>query len=98
MKSTPVIALFNAMVLIALLVPRGAARELEGITFKDVAERSGIAFTLANSATGQKHIVEPMTGGVAVLDYDNDGRLDIYFVNGARLPSLAKDDPAFENK
>jgi enediyne biosynthesis protein E4 len=98
MKPTVRFGCCKVIVLIAMLVPRGAARELEGITFKDVAERSGIAFTLANSATGQKHIVEPMTGGVAVLDYDNDGRLDIYFVNGARLPSLVKDEPAFGNR
>jgi enediyne biosynthesis protein E4 len=98
MRRTPRLPWWSVIALIAFLVPRAAAREDASIVFEDVAAPSGIAFTLANSATGQKHIVEPMTGGAAVLDYDNDGRLDIYFANGARLPSLVKDDPAFGNR
>jgi enediyne biosynthesis protein E4 len=39
-----------------------------------------------------------MTGGVAVLDYDGDGWQDIYFVNGADLPSLKKTSPQFWNR
>jgi hypothetical protein len=42
----------------------------------------------ANSRTSRKYLPETMGGGVALLDYDNDGRLDIFFVNGARI-----DDP-----
>jgi enediyne biosynthesis protein E4 len=68
------------------------------MAFEDVAAPKGVAFTLNNSATGRKHIIEPMVGGVALLDYDNDARLDIYFVNGARIPSLQKDDPIFSNR
>ena len=41
-----------------------------------------------NSATSNKYLVETMGGGVALLDYDNDGRLDVFFTNGAKL-----DDP-----
>src|SRR6202047_420435 len=47
----------------------------------------GIDFTLQNSPTPQKHLVETMPGGVALLDYNNDGLLDIFFVNGGRLTS-----------
>ena len=47
-----------------------------------------LAFSQANSATSRKYLPETMGGGVALLDYDNDGRLDIFFVNGARI-----DDP-----
>lgn len=39
-----------------------------------------------------------MTGGVALFDYNNDGLLDIYFSNGARLPDLDKTDPKFFNR
>ncbi|MGA7242803.1 MAG: CRTAC1 family protein [Terracidiphilus sp.] len=39
-----------------------------------------------------------MTGGVAVFDYDNDGLLDIFFTNGAAIPSLIKNDPSFNNR
>jgi hypothetical protein len=35
--------------------------------------------------TSRKYLLETMGGGVALLDYDRDGRLDIFFVNGARL-------------
>jgi hypothetical protein len=45
-------------------------------------------FTHANSATTRKYLPETMGGGVALFDYDNDGRLDIFFVNGAKI-----DDP-----
>jgi hypothetical protein len=47
-----------------------------------------IDFTHANSPTTRKYLPETMGGGVALLDYDNDGRLDIFFVNGAKI-----DDP-----
>ena len=48
----------------------------------------GIDFKHENSATSNKYLIETMGGGVALLDYDNDGRLDIFFTNGAKL-----DDP-----
>jgi hypothetical protein len=44
-----------------------------------------IDFTHANSPTSRKYLPETMGGGVALLDYDNDGRLDIFFVNGAKI-------------
>jgi len=49
-------------------------------TFTDVARVSGIAFEHVYSPE-KKYIVESMSGGVAMFDYDNDGNLDIYFVN-----------------
>ena len=68
------------------------------IAFEDTATGAGVAFTLLNSAEGRKHIIEPMLGGVAILDVDNDGRADIYLVNGARIPSLEKDSPQYWNR
>ena len=38
-----------------------------------------------------------MAGGVAIFDYDNDGKMDIFFTNGAKLPELKKTGPAFYN-
>jgi enediyne biosynthesis protein E4 len=50
------------------------------LRFTEVASQSGITFKHALSAE-KKYIVESMSGGVALFDYDNDGYLDIYFVN-----------------
>jgi hypothetical protein len=58
-----------------------------GASLFDVKLPPGINFTLQNSPTPQKHLIETMPGGVALLDYDSDGLLDILFVNGGRLTS-----------
>jgi enediyne biosynthesis protein E4 len=66
--------------------------------FEDIAETARLNFRLQNSPTPYKHQIETMTGGVAVLDYDRDGFIDIYFVNGARSPSLEKSDESYWNR
>jgi enediyne biosynthesis protein E4 len=47
----------------------------------------GLDFTLQNSPTPQKYLIETMPGGVALLDYNNDGLLDIFLVNGGKITS-----------
>jgi hypothetical protein len=56
--------------------------------FVDVAARSKIPYITNNSFAGRKFFPQPMCGGVAIFDFDNDGRMDLFFVNGARLPEL----------
>ena len=63
------------------------------IAFEDVTQRSKVRFLHRSSATSQKYLIESMSGGVGVLDYDGDGLPDIFFVNGARI-----DDPMPEGK
>jgi len=53
--------------------------------FRDVTQRLGINFQHQASHTSTKYLPETMGSGVALFDYDNDGRLDIFFVNGAPL-------------
>ena len=55
------------------------------VTFSDVTAASMINFKHAGSPTSQKYLLEAMGGGVAILDYDNDGRMDLFFTNGALL-------------
>jgi len=68
------------------------------IKFEDIAAKSGLRFTTQNSPTPNKNQIETMVAGVALLDYDGDGYLDIYLVNGAALPSLKKESPAYWNR
>lgn len=68
------------------------------IRFRNVTGASGIDFVLENSPTERKHLVETMAGGVAAFDYDADGLTDIYFANGAALPSLEKTSPKYSNR
>jgi len=71
---------------------------LSPLCFREVAQRSGLDFVLQNNPTPRKHMIETMPGGVAAFDYNNDGRVDIFFTNGAAIPSLEKDSPTFFNR
>jgi len=65
--------------------------------FTDIAPRSNFTYRTDNNFTGRKYFPQPMCGGIAAFDYDNDGRMDLYFTNGAKLPELQKSDPRFHN-
>ena len=60
------------------------------IQFEEVAQKAGLLFELRNGESGRFHQIELMAGGVAVLDYNNDGCMDMFFTNGAAIPSLKK--------
>lgn len=66
--------------------------------FEDRSAHSGVDMVLRNGATGDKHQIETMAGGVATFDYDGDGRPDLYFANGAAQPVLDKTDASYHNK
>jgi enediyne biosynthesis protein E4 len=68
------------------------------IVFENTIKASKIDFLLKNSVSPQRYSIETMTGGVAVFDYNNDGFLDIFFTNGAEIPSLKKSNSSFHNK
>jgi len=63
---------------------------VERAPFEDVTVASRIDFQHRASRTSRKYLIESMTGGVAMIDYDGDGRLDLYFVNGAKLKDPMK--------
>ena len=67
--------------LLAVLIPvRSVNTQPQDVTFTDITERAGVTFKHVSSPE-KKYIVESMSGGVALIDYDNDGYPDIYFVN-----------------
>jgi len=68
------------------------------IRFEEIAGKAGVHFITQNSPTAYKNQIETMVAGVALLDYDGDGYLDIYLVNGAAIPSLEKDSPTYWNR
>jgi len=69
------------------------------IRFEEIGQAAGLRFQLKNSAAaGRFHQIELMAGGMAALDYDNDGCTDLYFANGAEIPSLGKKGPEYHNR
>jgi hypothetical protein len=88
----------RAFILVAVLglcCSNGVAAQ---IRFEDIAAKAGLKFITQNSPTPNKNQIETMVAGVALLDYDGDGYLDIYLVNGAAIPSLKKENPAYWNR
>ncbi len=82
-----------------------AATGAVGASLLEVKLPRGIDFILQNSPTPQKYLIETMPGGVALLDYNNDGLLDIFLVNGGHIDSpmqtpenFDRHDPRYWNR
>ncbi len=83
------VVLFSVLVLSAMAQKGPTSPDPVGslpvARFDDVASALGLSFAYVASHTSKKYLIETMGSGVALLDYDNDGRLDIFAVNGARI-------------
>ncbi|MEE9268927.1 MAG: CRTAC1 family protein [Candidatus Krumholzibacteria bacterium] len=67
------------------------ARADSPIQLRDVTRSTGITFKHTDGSGGKRYILEVMSGGVALFDYDRDGDVDIYFLNGAPLKGTKTD-------
>jgi hypothetical protein len=86
-----------AAVALWLFPPHGSSAPdrvpLPDVRFTDVTAAAGIRFTHVNGAVGRKLLPETMGSGVAVIDYDRDGRPDLFFVNSRPWPGGSADRP-----
>jgi enediyne biosynthesis protein E4 len=63
-----------------------AADNPSPILFNNVTQQTGIRFVHSDGSSGRRYIVESVAAGVATFDYNNDGRIDLFFLNGTPLP------------
>ena len=79
-------------------LPKDRPAPNDAFTLTDVAASAGLSFRQNNYATDKKYPFETLGGAVAVLDYDNDGALDLLFLNGSPSPDHLKSDPQSWNR
>jgi enediyne biosynthesis protein E4 len=91
-KGIQALAVMMSFAFVFAMAPRSPAQRANEAAasaapepFADVTQRLGINFQYQSSHTSRKYLLETMGAGVALFDYDNDGRLDIFLVNGAPL-------------
>jgi hypothetical protein len=94
--------LLSLLFSLSLLPPE---EKLKSAPLFKVSPLKGVDFILRNSPTSQKYLIETQPGGVALLDYNNDGLLDIFLVNGGHVRdpmgspySFDRHDPAYWNR
>ena len=88
----------RGLIALAPWVAVAAVPVLSTIRFEEIAVRAGVMFTTESCPTPNKNQPETMVAGVAIFDFDRNGYPDIFFVNGAAIPSLEKEGPKYKNR
>jgi len=80
--------------LLAIASGDGPPTSSPPISFRDVSSEAGVSFRFDNGSRGRHDLPEIMGGGVALIDFDTDGDLDVYFCNGGPIePKPGQVDP-----
>ena len=89
----------NGWILPALLFtcPLAAAESNCPIQLRDVSRQTGITFVHTDGSSGRRYIVETVSSGLATFDFNGDGKIDIFFLNGAPLPGSPTKTPPPRN-
>ncbi|MDP7235232.1 MAG: CRTAC1 family protein [Candidatus Latescibacteria bacterium] len=66
---------------------------LPDVRFTDISTSSGLSFKHSNGKSGRYYFIETVASGGGFIDYDGDGDLDIYLLNGSAIPGFEPDDP-----
>ena len=82
-----------ALILAAAALAQAPQPDAAAVLFRDVTRDAGVTFR-HHAAPEKKYIVESMSGGVALFDYDNDGRPDIYFVDSLTVDTANRPEAA----
>ena len=73
--------------------PTERVRPLTEIQFTDISPSSGVSFKHANGKSGRYYFIETVASGGGFIDYDGDGDLDIYLLNGTDIPGFEPEEP-----
>jgi enediyne biosynthesis protein E4 len=98
MTRRELLSLFVSLGAVAEITKLKAELSLEAKPLFRVDPAKGIDFVLRNSPTSRKYLIETMPGGVALLDYNDDGLLDVFLVNAGRVPAVMRSPVDFDRR
>jgi len=75
-----------------ILINFESAAQKNNVTFTDITKKAGITFKYTFGDNSYKNIIESSGSGVTIFDYNNDGLMDLYLMNGTYLEGIS--DPS----